>query len=104
MGGTRPKLGGCEDAPRVHQGFEGCVSLGALLRPPWFQSLIVKLCKENVIHEGIPHGSVTNWHFSRSFHFYCIVLTLVVTVQSLISNTSLHSLSSIPPSYFVSDP
>ena len=35
MGGTRPKLGGCEDAPGVHRGFEGCVSLGALPRPPW---------------------------------------------------------------------
>ena len=26
---------------------------------------------------------VTNWHFSRSFHFYFIALTLVVIVQSL---------------------
>ena len=50
-----------------------------------------------------PDVPVTNWHFSRSFHFYSIALTLVVTVQSLISNTSLHSLSSISPSYFVSD-
>ena len=29
-------------------------------------------------------GIVMNWHFSRSFHFYFIALTLVVTVQSLI--------------------
>ena len=28
-------------------------------------------------------GTVTNWHFSRSFHFYFKALTLVVTVQSL---------------------
>ena len=27
--------------------------------------------------------SVTNWHFSRSFHFYFNALTLVVIVQSL---------------------
>ena len=34
---------------------------------------------------GVPWSSVlfqsvTNWHFSRSFHFYFIALTLVVTV------------------------
>ena len=27
--------------------------------------------------------SVTNWHFSRSFHFYFIALTLVIIVPSL---------------------
>ena len=46
---------------------------------------------------------VTTWHFSRSFHFYFIVLTLVVTVQSIMSNTTSHSLLSISPSNFVSD-
>ena len=25
-------------------------------------------------------STVTNWHFSRSFHFYFIALTLVITV------------------------
>ena len=49
------------------------------------------------------NGTVTNWHFSRSFYFYFIALTLVVTVQILTSNTTLHSLSSISSSYFVSD-
>ena len=33
--------------------------------------------------ERHPVASVTNWHFSRSFHFYFIALTLVVIVQSL---------------------
>ena len=33
--------------------------------------------------------NVTNWHFSRSFHFNFIALTLVVTVQSLISKNNL---------------
>ena len=32
--------------------------------------------------EGVP-GVVTNWHFSRSFHFYFTALTLVVIVHSL---------------------
>ena len=36
--------------------------------------------------------SVTNWHFSRSFHFNFIALTLVAIVQKSWSNTNLHSL------------
>ena len=35
---------------------------------------------------------VTNWHFSRSFHFNFIALTLVAIVQKSWSNTNLHSL------------
>ena len=42
---------------------------------------------------GTEHLRVTNWHFSRSFYFYFIALTLAVIVQSLIPNTSLHSLT-----------
>ena len=41
--------------------------------------------------------------FHILFAFIFSALTLVVTVQSLISNTSLHSLLSISPSNFVSD-
>ena len=48
--------------------------------------------------------TVTNWHFSRSFHFYVIRLTLVIAVQSLTSSTDSHSLLSISPSNFVSHP
>ena len=33
--------------------------------------------------EWVEREGVTNWHFSRSFHFYFTALTLVIIVQVL---------------------
>ena len=43
---------------------------------------LVTIVKEEHLDIGGESGHVivTNWHFSRSFHFYFIALTLVVTV------------------------
>ena len=41
--------------------------------------------------------------FHVLFTFIFIALTLIITVQSLIPNTNLHSLLPISPSYFISD-
>ena len=46
---------------------------------------------------------VTNWHFSRSFHFYFYCIDTCCYSPRLIPNTSSHSLPTIPSSYFVSD-
>ena len=46
---------------------------------------------------------VTNWHFSRSFHFYFTALTLVVIVQNLVRTQTYTPWLSISPSNFASD-
>ena len=49
-------------------------------------------CDKYSNSELIKVAIVTNWHFSRFFHFYFIALTLVVIVRKSCSNTNLHSL------------
>ena len=50
-----------------------------------------------------PKMGVTNWHFSRSFHFYFLQLTLMILLKTLSYHQSPHSLLSISPSHFVPD-
>ena len=62
------------------------------------QSSIVDEC--SVLRTQVSRTGI----FHVLFTFILSQLTLVVTVQSLTSDTTLHSLSSISSSYFVTDP
>ena len=56
--------------------------IGCQINIQWMEKL--KFFQTPSIQKTWHKGGVTNWHFSRSFYFYFIALTLVVIVQGFV--------------------
>ena len=89
----------------IRPGFVGNIpSLGSLPLPEQGRSTVEE---SPSLAGGSPdrnQESVTNWHFSRSFHFLFYHIDTYCYSPKSYSDTNLHSLLSISPSNFVSDP
>ena len=67
----------------VRQGSSTALACFAPFEPVLSIDLPNEVVEHSVFEEILVIDIVTNWHFSRSFHFYFSALTLVVIVQSL---------------------